>query len=307
MSLLEGKKSWFGRLSQGLAKSSQKIAQAFGAGVDLDEAYDLLEAALLQADCGIAATQALLKNLKAHAKADNVKDAAALKICLEKVLAAHLAPLQTPLNWAAHKPYIALIAGVNGAGKTTSIGKLANWFAAQGASVLLAAGDTFRAAAREQLNIWAQRNDIQMLSQQSADPASIAFDSIAAAKARGAGVLLIDTAGRLPTQGNLMAELAKIHRVCAKAGSEGEALPHGVWLVLDGNTGQNAVAQLQAFKQALPISGLIITKLDGTAKGGVLAAIAQVCPTPVLFVGVGEGIDDLQPFDAAQFAQALLS
>jgi fused signal recognition particle receptor len=196
-----------------------------------------------------------------------------------------------------------MLAGVNGAGKTTSIGKLAKWLQAQGLSVLLAAGDTFRAAAREQLEIWGKRNGVHVVAQRGGDPAAVMFDAIAAARARGVDVVLADTAGRLPTQAHLMEELKKIRRVIAKAQ---EGAPHETLLVLDANTGQNALAQVAAFDAALVLTGLVLTKLDGTAKGGVVAAIAGTAPVPLKFIGVGEGIDDLRPFRADEFADALV-
>jgi fused signal recognition particle receptor len=296
--------SWLSRLKQGLSRTSTQLAVALGVGAKVDEAlYEELEAALLQADCGMTATTALLKALRfevARAKADTAEKA---RECLATVLAAHLAPLQTVWDWRANKPNVLLIVGVNGAGKTTSIGKLAHWFAGENATVLLAAGDTFRAAAREQLAVWGERNGVTMLQQQGNDPSAVVFDAVTAAKARGVDILLADTAGRLPTQANLMEELKKIRRTATKAM---DTAPHGVWLVLDGNTGQNAVMQAKAFHDAVGLTGLIVTKLDGTAKGGMLAALASTCPVPVRFIGVGEGLHDLQPFDAMQFARSLV-
>jgi fused signal recognition particle receptor len=296
--------SWLSRLKQGLSRTSTQLAVALGVGAKVDEAlYEELEAALLQADCGMTATTALLKALRfevARAKADTAEKA---RECLATVLAAHLAPLQTVWDWRANKPNVLLIVGVNGAGKTTSIGKLAHWFAGENATVILAAGDTFRAAAREQLAVWGERNGVTMLQQQGNDPSAVVFDAVTAAKARGVDILLADTAGRLPTQANLMEELKKIRRTATKAM---ESAPHGVWLVLDGNTGQNAVMQAKAFHDAVGLTGLIVTKLDGTAKGGMLAALASTCPVPVRFIGVGEGLHDLQPFDAMQFARSLV-
>jgi fused signal recognition particle receptor len=296
--------SWLSRLKQGLSRTSTQLAVALGVGAKVDEAlYEELEAALLQADCGMTATTALLKALRfevSRCKADSADKA---RECLATVLAAHLAPLQTAWDWRANKPNVLLIVGVNGAGKTTSIGKLAHWFAGENATVLLAAGDTFRAAAREQLAVWGERNGVSMLQQQGNDPSAVVFDAVASAKARGVDILLADTAGRLPTQANLMEELKKIRRTATKAM---DSAPHGVWLVLDGNTGQNAVMQAKAFHDAVGLTGLIVTKLDGTAKGGMLAALASTCPVPVRFIGVGEGLHDLQPFNANQFARSLV-
>ena len=219
-------------------------------------------------------------------------------------LAQLLKPVEKSLVIGEFRPTIIMVAGVNGAGKTTSIGKLTKHLANEGASVLLAAADTFRAAAREQLAIWADRNMVDIVSQEGGDPAAVSFDAVTAGKARGKDVVIVDTAGRLPTQLHLMDELRKIKRVVQKADPSG---PHEVLLVIDGNTGQNALAQVRAFDDALALTGLIITKLDGTAKGGVLAAIAQEKPVPVYFIGVGEKLDDLETFNAREFAQALLA
>ena len=221
---------------------------------------------------------------------------------LAELLTTLLTPLEQPLDVGGAKPFIVMIAGVNGAGKTTSIGKLAHYFQHDGRSVLLAAGDTFRAAAREQLMAWGERNNVTVVAQESGDPAAVVFDAISAARARNIDVVMADTAGRLPTQLHLMEEIAKIKRVIQKAEASG---PHEVILVLDANIGQNAIQQVKAFDKAIGITGLIVTKLDGTAKGGVLAAIARQCPKPVRFIGVGEGMDDLQPFVAKEFVAAL--
>ena len=226
-----------------------------------------------------------------------------LKAALQEALATLLAPLELPLAAEGHRPFIIMLAGVNGAGKTTSIGKLAKFFQAQGKSVLLAAGDTFRAAAREQLTIWGERNQVAVIAQQNGDPAAVIFDAIQAARARNIDIVLADTAGRLPTQLHLMDEIRKVKRVIAKADA---SAPHEVLLVLDANTGQNALSQVKAFDDALGLTGLVLTKLDGTAKGGVIAAIARERPVPIRFVGIGEGIDDLRPFLAREFAAALL-
>jgi fused signal recognition particle receptor len=298
------KNSWLSRLKQGLSRTSTQLAVVLGVGAVVDEnLYEELETALLQADCGMAATTSLLKALRLEVNRCKADTPDAVRQCLAQVLTTHLQPLQTAWSWRDFSPCVLLIVGVNGAGKTTSIGKLAHWFATDKASVLLAAGDTFRAAAREQLAVWGERNGVSMLQQQGNDPSAVVFDAVTAAKARGVNVLLADTAGRLPTQTHLMEELKKIRRIAGKAMPDA---PHGVWLVLDGNTGQNAVAQAKAFHDTVGLTGLIVTKLDGTAKGGMLAALASTCPVPVRFIGVGEGLHDLQPFDAAQFARSLV-
>jgi fused signal recognition particle receptor len=256
------------------------------------------------ADCGVEATNALLTELRRRWKQDKLETGEQLRAVLAEALRNLLQPLQAPLTVESHKPFIIMLAGINGAGKTTSIGKLAHHFQAQGKSVLLAAGDTFRAAAREQLEEWGSRNNVVVIAQESVDPAAVAFDAINAARARGIDVVMVDTAGRLPTQLNLMDEIAKIRRVIQKADPTG---PHEVLLVLDANIGQNAIAQLKAFDKAINVTGLVVTKLDGTAKGGVVAAIARTLPKPLRFIGVGEGIEDLQPFDAKEFVDALFS
>ena len=247
----------------------------------------------------MAATQSLIGALRKQ----KLEDGEALKRALRDAVAELLLPLEKRLDVGRAKPFVIMIAGVNGAGKTTSIGKLAKWLQAQGRSLLLAAGDTFRAAAREQLVVWGERNGVAVIAQQSGDPGAVTFDAIGAARARGVDVVIADTAGRLPTQLHLMEEIRKVKRVAAKAQVDA---PHEVLLVLDANTGQNALAQVKAFDDALRLTGLIITKLDGTAKGGAICAIAKERPIPVLFIGVGEGIDDLRPFAAREFAEALI-
>lgn len=227
-----------------------------------------------------------------------------MRQALRTLLIEMLRPLQKPLVLGRHQPLVMMIAGVNGAGKTTTIGKLAKHLQAHDQSVLLAAGDTFRAAAREQLTIWGERNNITVISQESGDPAAVAYDAVQSATARGTNVVMVDTAGRLPTQLHLMDELKKIKRVIGKSM---DTAPHEVLLVIDGNTGQNALAQVKAFDDALSLTGLVVTKLDGTAKGGILAAIAKTRPVPLYFIGVGESIDDLQAFNAEEFVDALLS
>ncbi|AVR95520.1 signal recognition particle-docking protein FtsY [Pseudoduganella armeniaca] len=299
----EPKQSWMSRLKAGLSKTSANLSVLFvGARID-DDLYDELEAALLMSDAGIDATQYLLDALKRKVKEDKLLDAAAVKGALKELLIDLLRPLEKSFELGRHQPTVMMISGVNGAGKTTTIGKLAKHMQAHGQSVLLAAGDTFRAAAREQLMVWGQRNNVTVVSQESGDPAAVSFDAVQSGKAKGTNVVMIDTAGRLPTQLHLMEELKKIKRVIGK-GMEGA--PHETLLVIDGNTGQNALAQVKAFDDALQLSGLIITKLDGTAKGGVIAAIARVRPVPVYFIGIGEKIEDLQPFNAAEFVEALL-
>jgi len=295
--------SWLHRLKRGLQKTGAQLTGLFGGARVDEQLFEELEGALISADAGLDATQKLLLRLRARAKKDRIESPAALKEALSAELGELLAPLERPFEIAAHKPFVIMVAGVNGTGKTTSIGKLAKWLQRQGLSVLLAAGDTFRAAAREQLAAWAERNRIAVIAQEGGDPAAVIFDAVKAAQARGIDVVIADTAGRLPTQLHLMEELKKVKRVIAKAEP---TAPHAVWLVLDANTGQNALAQVKAFDDALGLTGLILTKLDGTAKSGVVAAIACARPVPLAFIGVGEGIDDLRPFAAAEFARALL-
>ena len=298
------RQTWLGKLKAGLKKTGGSIASVF-TGTQIDDAlYEELETALLMADAGVKATEHLLQDLKARVKAAKVTEPLAVKALLTTAMTDLLMPLQKQLQIGNQKPMVIMVAGVNGAGKTTSIGKLTHHLADQGASVLLAAADTFRAAAREQLAVWAQRNTVEIISQQGGDPAAVSFDAVSAGKARGRDVVLVDTAGRLPTQLHLMEELKKIKRVVQKADA---TAPHEVLLVIDGNTGQNALTQVKAFDEALGLTGLIVTKLDGTAKGGVLCAIAREKAIPVYFVGVGEQLDDLQTFDAREFAEALLN
>jgi fused signal recognition particle receptor len=304
--------SWMARLGQGLRRTGQSISTVFtGTKID-DDLYEELETALLMADAGVQATEYLLADLKKRVKDTATTEPSAVKALLAASIAELLKPLEKPLTIGAHKPTIIMVAGVNGAGKTTSIGKLTRHLSDSGASVLLAAADTFRAAAREQLAVWATRNTVEIVSQEGGDPASVSFDAVTAGRARGKDVVLVDTAGRLPTQLHLMEELKKIKRVVQKADDTG---PHEVLLVIDGNTGQNALAQVKAFDEALSLTGLIVTKLDGTAKGGVLAAIALWgqgraaaggSAVPVYFIGVGEAVEDLETFSAQEFADALL-
>ena len=300
------KLSWAQRLKAGLSRTRSQIggglANLFGLR-KIDEALlEELESTLLMADCGVEATTHLIQTLRTRWKQDKLETADQLKVALAEALKAEIRPLEAPLVIENHKPFIIMLAGINGAGKTTSIGKLAKYFQNQGLSVLLAAGDTFRAAAREQLETWGNRNNVTVIAQDGGDAAAVIFDAIQAAKARGIDVVLADTAGRLPTQLHLMEEIAKVRRVIAKADPTG---PHEVLLVLDANIGQNALTQVKAFDAAIGVTGLVLTKLDGTAKGGVVAAIARQCPKPLRFIGVGEGIDDLQPFKADEFVDAL--
>jgi fused signal recognition particle receptor len=295
--------SWAARLKAGLARTrdvlNTPVSDLFARQRVDESVYEELESALLQADCGVAATEAILASVRKRKYADG----AALRNGLKEAIAALLAPLEKKLDAGAHRPLVIMVAGVNGSGKTTSIGKLAKWLQGQGLSVLLAAGDTFRAAAREQLVAWGTRNGVQVIAQDSGDPGAVVFDALGAARARKVDVVIADTAGRLPTQLHLMEEIKKVKRVAAKAL---EGAPHEVLLVLDANTGQNALAQVKAFDDALGLTGLVVTKLDGTAKGGVVCAIARERPVPLLFIGVGEGIDDLRPFSARDFAEALV-
>ncbi|MFN3610881.1 signal recognition particle-docking protein FtsY [Tepidimonas sp.] len=304
------RQGWLGRLSAGLRKTGSSLTAVFaGARID-DDLYEELEAALLMADTGAQATAHLLDDLRRRVKAERATDPQQVRALLADAITDWLRPLQKPLAVGAQAdgPTVWMVAGVNGAGKTTTIGKLTWHLAHRGATVLLAAADTFRAAAREQLGVWAQRNGVDIVSQDGGDPAAVAFDAVTAGRARGKDVVIVDTAGRLPTQLHLMEELRKIKRVVQKAEA---TAPHEVLLVIDGNTGQNALAQVKAFDAALQLTGLIVTKLDGTAKGGVLAAIAmwareQGRELPVYFIGIGEKLEDLQPFDAREFATALL-
>ncbi|MEX8500031.1 signal recognition particle-docking protein FtsY [Leptothrix ochracea] len=304
--------SWLTRLKAGLKKTGSSIAQVF-VGTRIDDAlYEELETALLLADAGVGATEFLLNDLRRRVKDSATTDPAAVKQLLVQSLADLLAPLQGALVVGRHSPTVMMVAGVNGAGKTTSIGKLTRYLAEQNGKVLLAAADTFRAAAREQLGVWADRNHVEIVSQEGGDPAAVCFDAVKAGQARQCDVVIADTAGRLATQLHLMDELRKIRRTLGRAM---EGAPHEVLLVVDGNTGQNALAQVKAFDEAIQLTGLIITKLDGTAKGGVLAAIALwvrermtrgLGAVPVYFIGVGEKMEDLQTFDPLEFAQALL-
>jgi fused signal recognition particle receptor len=299
---------WLARLRAGLAKTRERLGDRlsglFGAARPLDGAFfDDLEAALITADVGPAASAHLIESLRARVKREAISDSVQLKQALGTALRELLDPVAIALDPQGHKPFVIMLVGVNGSGKTTSIGKLARYFQGQRKSVLLAAGDTFRAAAREQLAAWGERNNVAVITQQSGDAAAVIYDAVNAALARGTDIVLADTAGRLPTQLHLMEELKKVKRVIAKALP---GAPHEVLLVLDANTGQNALTQVRAFDDALGVTGLVLTKLDGTAKGGAVAGIARDRPIPVRFIGVGEDLDDLRPFNAGEFVAALL-
>ena len=304
----EHKLSWAARLKQGLTKSRDKMAKSlagvFGGGQIDEDLYEELETVLITSDMGMEATEYLMKDVRNRVSLKGLKDGNELRGALKEALYDLIKPLEKPLVLPETKePFVIMLAGINGAGKTTSIGKLAKYFQAQGKSVLLAAGDTFRAAAREQLQAWGERNNVTVISQTTGDSAAVCFDAVQAAKARGIDIVLADTAGRLPTQLHLMEEIKKVKRVLQKAMPDA---PHEIIVVLDANIGQNAVNQVKAFDDALGLTGLIVTKLDGTAKGGILAALASDRPVPVRYIGVGEGIDDLRPFDARAFVDALL-
>ena len=304
----EHKLSWAARLKQGLTKSRDKMAKSlagvFGGGQIDEDLYEELETVLITSDMGMEATEYLMKDVRDRVSLKGLKDGNELRGALKDALYDLIKPLEKPLVLPeTREPFVIMLAGINGAGKTTSIGKLAKYFQAQGKSVLLAAGDTFRAAAREQLQAWGERNNVTVISQTTGDSAAVCFDAVQAAKARGIDIVLADTAGRLPTQLHLMEEIKKVKRVLQKAMPDA---PHEIIVVLDANIGQNAVNQVKAFDEALGLTGLIVTKLDGTAKGGILAALASDRPVPVRYIGVGEGIDDLRPFNAKAFVDALL-
>lgn len=300
------RRSWFARLSAGLSRTRNNLTALF-AGMSVDEAlFEELESALITSDAGVSTSSWLLESLRRAVREERITESEAVRARLRTLVAELLRPLEQPLDIDRAQPMVMMVAGVNGAGKTTSIGKLARHLQREGKTVLLAAGDTFRAAAREQLAQWGERNGVDVIAQQGGDPAAVAFDSVGAAIARRTGVVIIDTAGRLPTQLHLMEELRKVKRVLAKAM---DSAPHEVLLVLDGNTGQNMLAQVSAFDDALSLTGLIVTKLDGTAKGGALLALAHSRrnrPVPVYFIGVGEGLEDLEAFSADEFAAALV-
>ncbi len=304
----EEKTGWAARLKKGLSKSRNQMAKSlagvFGGGKIDEDLYEELETVLLTSDMGIEATDFLMQDVRKRVSLKGLKDGSELREALKDAVYDLLKPLEQPLEIPNNgEPFVIMMAGINGAGKTTSIGKLAKYFQSQGKSVMLAAGDTFRAAAREQLQEWGERNNVTVISQASGDSAAVCFDAVSSAKAKHIDVVLADTAGRLPTQLHLMEEIKKVKRVLAKAMPDA---PHEIIVVLDANIGQNAINQVIAFDDALGVTGLIVTKLDGTAKGGVLAALASNRPIPVRFIGVGESIDDLRPFNARAFVDALL-
>ena len=297
---------WFSRLKNGLARTRVNIVGLFSGGVIDDDFLEELEYALITADVGVQASTRILQRLRDTIKLKGLKTQDEVRLALRDEIARMLAPAQRELDIEQAHPLVIMMTGVNGAGKTTSIGKISKYLSQHGKSVLLAAGDTFRAAAREQLAVWGDRNQIEVIAQQGGDPAAVVFDAVSAGKARGTDVVIADTAGRLPTQINLMEELRRIRRAQDKAMT---GAPHEAILVVDGTNGQNALTQVKAFDAAVGLTGLIVTKLDGTAKGGVLVAITQMRPEnplPIYFIGVGEAIDDLQPFNAVQFANALV-
>ncbi|HEY6611086.1 MAG TPA: signal recognition particle-docking protein FtsY [Pseudomonas sp.] len=305
------KLGFFARLRAGLAKTSASLGEGMASlflgkkAID-DDLLDELETRLLTADVGVEATNAIIQSLTKRVARKELTDSEALYKALQEELAAILRPVEQPLVIAAgRKPYVILVVGVNGAGKTTTIGKLAKKLQDEGKKVMLAAGDTFRAAAVEQLQVWGERNQIPVIAQHTgADSASVIFDAVQAAQARGIDVLIADTAGRLHTKDNLMEELKKVRRVIGKLD---DSAPHETLLVLDAGTGQNALSQARLFHQAVNLSGLVLTKLDGTAKGGVIFALAKQMQMPIRYIGVGEGIDDLRPFEADAFVRALFA
>ena len=297
---------WFSRLKNGLARTRVNIVGLFSGGVIDDDFLEELEYALITADVGVQASTRILQRLRDTIKLKGLKTQDEVRLALRDEITRMLAPAQRELDIEQAHPLVIMMTGVNGAGKTTSIGKISKYLSQRGKSVLLAAGDTFRAAAREQLAVWGDRNQVEVIAQQGGDPAAVVFDAVSAGKARGTDVVIADTAGRLPTQINLMEELRRIRRAQDKAMT---GAPHEAILVVDGTNGQNALTQVKAFDAAVCLTGLIVTKLDGTAKGGVLVAITQMRPEnplPIYFIGVGEAIDDLQPFNAVQFANALV-
>jgi fused signal recognition particle receptor len=304
--VVEQKIGWLGKLKKGLSKTrnnlGKKLLSIFGSGKIDKNLYEELENILISSDVGVAATDYLLKKLQNEVSLKGLKDSFELKSILKKNMLELIKDIEKPLDVTNHLPHVIMFVGINGAGKTTSIGKLAKYFQNQGKSVMLGAGDTFRAAACEQLMEWGNRNNVTVISQKNGDSAAVCYDAVKSAVANKIDVLLLDTAGRLPTQLNLMEEIKKVKRVIGKSL---EREPNEVILVLDANIGQNALNQLKAFNDALGITGLILTKLDGTARGGIICAIAKECPVALHFIGVGEGIDDLRPFNANDYINAL--
>jgi fused signal recognition particle receptor len=304
----QGKPGWFSRLRQGLTKTreglSSRLGQVFSVGKALDQSLiDEIETLLITSDFGMTVTQEVIHSLTRSMSRKTLKDAEAVREALKTSLVDMIAPSALPLTSPEQGLMVVLMVGVNGAGKTTTAGKLAHFYKAQGRQVMLAAGDTYRAAAVEQLKTWGARNNVDVVAQQTgADSASVIFDAVTSAKAKGADVLIADTAGRLQNKTNLMQELEKIVRVVNRID---DSAPHAVLLVIDGGTGQNALAQAREFKRSVPVSGLIVTKLDGTAKGGVMFALARELALPIHFIGVGETLDDLRPFDATSFVDAI--
>ena len=305
---VEGKPGWFARLRQGLAKTrdglSSRLDQMFAVGKAIDQTLlDEIETLLITSDFGMPVTEEVIQTLTKAMSRKSLKDAEAVREALKSTLVQMIEPSALPLPQSDAEPLVVLMVGVNGAGKTTTAGKLAHRFKSEGRQVMLAAGDTYRAAAVEQLKTWGERNGVDVVAQQTgADSASVIFDALSSAKAKGADVLIADTAGRLQNKTNLMQELEKIVRVMNRID---ESAPHSVLLVIDGGTGQNALMQAREFKNSVPVSGLVVTKLDGTAKGGVMFALARELGLPIHFIGVGEQLDDLRPFDAKAYVEAI--
>ncbi|MFY0649604.1 MAG: signal recognition particle-docking protein FtsY [Methylophilaceae bacterium] len=303
----EEKLSFAEKIKQGLKKTRDAISEnlsslSFTKKID-QEFYDELEMTLIAADVGYAATQQIITQLKERVKKEKLEDGSELKDLLKKILSELLQQIEKPLIHIKTTPFVILVVGVNGAGKTTTIGKLTKLLLDEGKSVLIAAGDTFRAAAKEQLQVWGDRNNVTVISQNTGDPSAVIFDAMQSAKAKGIDIVIADTAGRLPTQKHLIDELTKIKKVIQKFD---ETAPHETILVLDANTGQNAINQIKVFNEAVSLTGLIMTKLDGTAKGGIVAAIAKEQPIPLRFIGVGEKIDDLKIFSAEDYVEGML-
>jgi len=303
----EEKLSFAEKIKQGLKKTRDAISEnlsslSFTKKID-QEFYDELEMTLIAADVGYAATQQIITELKDRVKKEKLEDGSELKSLLKKILSELLKQIEKPLIHIKTTPFVILVVGVNGAGKTTTIGKLTKLLLDEGKSVLIAAGDTFRAAAKEQLQVWGDRNNVTVISQNTGDPSAVIFDAMQSAKAKGIDIVIADTAGRLPTQKHLIDELTKIKKVIQKFD---ETAPHETILVLDANTGQNAINQIKVFNEAVSLTGLIMTKLDGTAKGGIVAAIAKEQPIPLRFIGVGEKIDDLKIFSAEDYVEGML-